>query len=75
MTAGDRVKPGQFLGSCGNSGNTSEPHIHYHLQDRPGFDPAHAEGLPAQFRSYLADGKPVERGEPVKGQVIRPRER
>ncbi|MEZ4220584.1 MAG: peptidoglycan DD-metalloendopeptidase family protein [Polyangiaceae bacterium] len=29
-----RVKAGQLLGLCGNSGNTSEPHIHFHLQDR-----------------------------------------
>jgi hypothetical protein len=28
-------------------------------------------GLPAQFLDYVADGEPVERGEPVKGQVVR----
>jgi hypothetical protein len=32
---GDKVKRGQVLGQCGNSGNSSEPHIHYHLQDSP----------------------------------------
>jgi hypothetical protein len=32
---GDRVKRGQVLGSCGNSGNSSEPHLHYHLQNTP----------------------------------------
>lgn len=30
---GDKVKAGQKLGECGNSGNSSEPHIHYHLQN------------------------------------------
>lgn len=44
---GDRVKGGQVRGRCGNSGNTSEPHLHYHLQNRPQM--ADAEGLPAQF--------------------------
>jgi hypothetical protein len=30
-----------------------------------------AQGLPAQFNAYLANGQPVARGEPVKGQTIR----
>lgn len=33
VKAGDQVKRGQLLGLCGNSGNSSEPHIHYHLQN------------------------------------------
>ncbi|HWK90038.1 MAG TPA: M23 family metallopeptidase [Longimicrobium sp.] len=68
--AGDRVQAGQKLGECGNSGNTSEPHLHYHLQNAP--ELWTAEALPAQFNGYFADGQRVERGEPVQGQVIRP---
>jgi murein DD-endopeptidase MepM/ murein hydrolase activator NlpD len=30
---GDKVRTGQVLGLCGNSGNSSEPHLHFHLQD------------------------------------------
>jgi murein DD-endopeptidase MepM/ murein hydrolase activator NlpD len=30
---GDKVRRGQVLGLCGNSGNSSEPHLHFHLQD------------------------------------------
>jgi hypothetical protein len=30
---GERVTAGQLLGKCGNSGNTSGPHIHMHVQD------------------------------------------
>ena len=30
---GDKVSQGQVLGLCGNSGNSSEPHLHFHLQD------------------------------------------
>jgi murein DD-endopeptidase MepM/ murein hydrolase activator NlpD len=66
---GQRVESGQKLGECGNSGNTSEPHLHYHLQNGPTFGAA--QGLPAQFNGYLADGQPVARGEPVKGQTVR----
>ncbi|MBN1588264.1 MAG: peptidoglycan DD-metalloendopeptidase family protein [Pirellulales bacterium] len=32
---GERVKQGQVLGLCGNSGNSSEAHIHYHFQNTP----------------------------------------
>ncbi|CAA9363328.1 MAG: Peptidase, M23/M37 family [uncultured Gemmatimonadetes bacterium] len=67
---GDRVTRGQRLGECGNSGNSSEPHLHYQLQDGPELGASAA--LPAQFTDYLADGGPVARGEPVRGQSIRP---
>jgi hypothetical protein len=67
---GDRVARGQRLGECGNSGNSSEPHLHYQLQDGP--EMGATAGLPAQFSDYLADGRPVARGEPVRGQSIRP---
>jgi murein DD-endopeptidase MepM/ murein hydrolase activator NlpD len=30
---GDKVTQGQVLALCGNSGNSSEPHLHFHLQD------------------------------------------
>jgi murein DD-endopeptidase MepM/ murein hydrolase activator NlpD len=30
---GDKVRTGHVLGLCGNSGNSSEPHLHFHLQD------------------------------------------
>jgi hypothetical protein len=33
VKVGDNVKRGQLLGKCGNSGNSSEPHLHYHLQN------------------------------------------
>jgi murein DD-endopeptidase MepM/ murein hydrolase activator NlpD len=65
---GDVVKAGDPLALCGNSGNTSEPHLHYHLQT--GSELRQGEGLPAQFLHYLANGVRVERGEPVKGQKV-----
>ncbi len=67
---GEKVGAGQALGECGNSGNSSEPHLHYQLQNGPVFGTA--APLPAQFVDYLADGQPVARGEPVKGQAIKP---
>jgi murein DD-endopeptidase MepM/ murein hydrolase activator NlpD len=66
---GDKVKAGDVLGKCGNSGNTTEPHVHYHLQDGP--DITTAEGLPASFTGICVNGKKMEKAEPVKGQSIK----
>ncbi|MFJ8717085.1 M23 family metallopeptidase [Streptomyces violaceus] len=41
---GDRVHAGQVLARCGNSGNSSEPHLHFQLMDGP--DPDGARGVP-----------------------------
>ena len=68
VVEGAEVERGQLLGSCGNSGNSAEPHLHYQLQDGPVL--SGSEGLPAFFIDYVADGEPVERGEPVRGQTI-----
>ncbi len=68
VETGSRVGSGDLLGLCGNSGNSSEPHLHYHLQTTADF--GQGEGLPVQFRSFLADGEAVSRGEPVRGQTV-----
>ncbi len=44
---GDLIQRGQVIGECGNSGHSTEPHIHLHLQDHPNF--YLAIGLPIQF--------------------------
>ena len=45
---GDRVRRGQVLGLVGNSGNSTEPHLHFHISD--GVSPLGAQGVP-----YLLD--------------------
>ena len=35
VTEGDKVHQGDVLGLVGNSGNSSEPHIHFHVSDSP----------------------------------------
>ena len=33
VTTGETIKTGHYLGNCGNSGNSTCPHIHMHVQD------------------------------------------
>lgn len=68
---GREVRAGDAIGRCGNSGHSTEAHLHYHLQNTADFGAG--EGLPAPFTGYLAYAQPVERGEPTRGQHIRPR--
>ncbi len=74
VAEGDRVSSGQLLGLVGNSGNSSEPHIHFHVQDAPGFDPGGPLGIPVRFDNYEADGIAQPRGTPSGGQFVRPLE-
>lgn len=51
---GDRVQAGDHIADCGNSGNTTEPHLHFHLMDHP--NPLVAAGLPVSFEHYETGG-------------------
>ncbi|MEU9338091.1 M23 family metallopeptidase [Streptomyces sp. NPDC048290] len=48
VRAGDRVRAGQVVAQCGDSGNSTEPHLHFQLMDGP--DPVAARGIPFQWR-------------------------
>ena len=50
VKVGDRVKRGQVLGLLGNSGNSTEPHLHFHVCDGPA--PLTSEGIPYLFESF-----------------------
>ena len=67
---GERVVAGQTLGLVGNSGNSFEPHLHIHVQDRSEFL-EEAIGLPLVFSNYEAGGDLVSEGRLVEGQLIR----
>ncbi len=72
VASGQHVTEGQVIGQCGNSGNTSEPHIHLHHQRQdPTIYPINfAEGLPLYFRDL--DGPMIPQGgvEFVDGMVV-----
>lgn len=52
---GDRVKRGQVLGLVGNSGNSTEPHLHFHLGDS--ISPLGSEGIPYALDSFETKDK------------------
>jgi murein DD-endopeptidase len=52
---GDRVHRGQVLGLVGNTGNSTEPHLHFHVSNAS--SPLASEGLPYSLRSFEVEGK------------------
>lgn len=48
---GQRVAVGDPVGRCGNSGNSTEPHLHLQALDHP--DPARARAVPITFAGTL----------------------
>src|SRR5687768_2679459 len=50
VKTGQNVVTGEVLGTVGNSGNTTMPHLHFHLMDSP--DPLRANGIACVFREY-----------------------
>jgi murein DD-endopeptidase MepM/ murein hydrolase activator NlpD len=53
---GDRVRRGQMLALVGNTGNSSEPHLHFHVADRP--RAIDAEGVPYAFALFEIEVEP-----------------
>ncbi|HIY67749.1 MAG TPA: M23 family metallopeptidase [Candidatus Agrococcus pullicola] len=67
VRGGDRVRAGDRLGRCGNSGNSSEPHVHAQLADRKSLRIAH--GLPMVFEEVvLGDSADPGDGVPRTGE-------
>ena len=52
---GDRVTRGQVVGLVGNSGNSTEPHLHFHISD--GNSPLGSEGLPYRHDAFEIVGR------------------
>jgi hypothetical protein len=55
VKVGDKVHRGQVLGLLGNSGNSSEPHLHFHICNAN--SELACEGLPYAFATYELQGK------------------
>lgn len=60
---GDEVRVGDRLGHVGNTGSSTEPHLHMHIDDHPSF--LGGNGIPYEFTEGEATG-------PVKADVSSP---
>jgi Peptidase family M23 len=54
---GDHVSVGEIVGHVGNTGSSTEPHLHMHIDDQPSF--LAGNGVPYEFTEGEASG-PVE---------------
>ena len=50
VSVGDSVKSGQAVARCGNSGNTTEPHLHMQVQSHADFFESGLETYPIRMR-------------------------
>jgi murein DD-endopeptidase MepM/ murein hydrolase activator NlpD len=58
VKVGDKVTRGQVLGLLGNTGNSSEPHLHFQICSAN--SELGSEGLPYAFASFAVQGKAGE---------------
>ena len=72
VKVGQKVKKGQLLGLCGNSGHSSEPHLHYHLQNTPIIQDG--TGIKCRFEKLIIAKKGARQVKseysPIKGDLV-----
>jgi uncharacterized membrane-anchored protein len=66
---GQKVKQGQVLGLCGNSGNSSEAHLHFHLQNVENMNVA--TGIKCYFDNLKVNGELKTNYSPIKKDRIK----
>jgi hypothetical protein len=76
VAAGEEVTAGHLVAACGNSGNSTQPHVHMQVMDSP--DLSVARGVPMAFRRFRERPRGAkqfqirETGIPGEGAVVEP---
>lgn len=76
VAAGEEVTAGQHVAACGNSGNSTQPHVHVQVMDSA--DLSVARGVPMAFRRFrewpsgAKEFQIRESGLPGEGAVVEP---
>lgn len=73
VAEGDRIRSGDVIGLVGNSGNSTEPHLHFHVAN--GASPLGAEGVPFVFDRFTRTGHSTGFGSPIEAVPDQLRER
>ena len=71
VNVGETVEIGKVIGRVGNSGNTTEPHLHFQIQATDDLDPQSAISMPMIFQSFTANEAYIDRGELPWGVFVR----
>ncbi|CAN5625598.1 hypothetical protein BH23PAT2_BH23PAT2_02530 [soil metagenome] len=78
INVGQKVKAGDKLAECGNSGHTTDPHLHFHVQDSDVFARVDenykrvdvAKGKKIYFSRLRVNEDTKENYSPVKGDKV-----
>lgn len=69
VAEGQKVKQGELLGLCGNSGNSSEPHLHFHIQNVENMNIA--TGVKCYFEKIMVNGQIKTDYSPIKNDKVK----
>ena len=57
VEVGQHLAPGQPVGRCGNTGNSTEPHLHLQAMDGP--QPGRSAPVPITFHGQLPHNRQI----------------
>lgn len=66
---GQKIKQGELLGLCGNSGNSSEAHLHFHIQNVENMNIA--TGVKCYFDKIIVKGEEKFDYSPIKNDQVK----